>query len=329
LDRENKENRGIAMQERKTGKRGLAGVIVFTVLFTVGGGISLADQPDVAPTGQLGVLTVRFEVSGDVDKRVGKRGEGIHWSTRRSFESTIKVQAEKPEKDLLGIVRDTPDVPTQDLQKQMEACKEDDMPCQMALAMQMANSPQMQAMIKAGEDAKKAPARYQLWTAVPGVQPEVKMHYEEQWETIFYTAAKEVTTCTLIAPALSPELKKNASGIDWEKQNQEQLHAGAQVLAVEKDIQQGGNRLRLFPISVFGDLQCSENIGGQIEKSRDSSNISFFPDGWQAPGAMIAGNGEYETVFEHGLGQTGWVMAGGGEVKVPMRIKLSWSLRRE
>lgn len=317
------------MKERQAGRGLCVALIVFIALFSIVSAVS-AGQPEVALVGQPGVLTVRFEVSGEVDKRVNARGEGIHWSTKRSFESTIKVQAGKPEKDLSKIAQAVPgeDAQTQDLQKQMEACKEDDVPCQMAAAMKMMNTPQMQALVKAGEDTKKMPERYQLWTAVPGAQPEIKMSYEEQWETIFYTAAKEVTTCTVVAPAISPGLKKNAPEMDWERQNQEQLQGSAQGLAVEMDIQQGGNRLRVFPISVFGDLQCSENIAGQVEKSRESTNISFFPDEWQPPGAMIAGNGEYETVFESDLGQTGWVAAGGSEVKAPVRIKLSWSLRQ-
>lgn len=318
------------MKRRQTGKGLYVALIVFTTFSPVVGGVSLAGQPAVAPTGQLGVLTVRFDISGEVDKRVNKRGEGIHWSTRRSFESTIKVQAGKPEKDMSGIAKAAPEVDAQthDIQKQIAACKEDDVPCQMAVATRMMNTPQMQAMVKAGEDAKEMPDRYQIWTAVPGAQTEIKMSYEDQWETIFYTAAKEVTTCTLVAPAISPVLEKNAPEMDWEKKNQEQLQGGAQGLAVEIDIQQGSNRLRVFPISVFGDLQCSENIAGQVEKSRESTNISLFPDGWQPPGAMIAGNGEYETVFEYGLAQTGWVAAGGSEVRAPVRIKLSWSLRQ-
>lgn len=287
-------------------------------------------RADFAPAGQKGVLTVKFEVSGEVDKRVGKRGEGIHWNTQRNFEATIPVQAEKPEKDYTAVTQSAQDLDaqTKDIQKEMAACKEDDIPCQMAAASKMMNTPQMQAVVKTGQEAKKAVARYQTWRAVPGATPDIKLNYKEQWQTIFYTAAKEVNSCTVVAPAISPELKKNSPEMDWEKKNEEQLFASARGMAVEVDMQQGGNRLHLVPIGVWGDQKCSLNIAGQTDNSQDSTNVTFFPLQWQPPGALVAGNGEYETTFEYGLGQTGFIAAGGAEVKAPLHIKISWSLRK-
>ncbi|HKX57412.1 MAG TPA: hypothetical protein VJN01_14980, partial [Xanthomonadales bacterium] len=58
-------------------------------------GLALADV--LVDPGQIALLTVSINVEGSMQASQGTRDEGVRWSTQRSFETTVRMEAEKPE----------------------------------------------------------------------------------------------------------------------------------------------------------------------------------------------------------------------------------------
>lgn len=322
----------------------------------VGGHPAIAAEGSaLAAKGQSGLLTLSVLVEGDVNERLGKRDEMVHWSTRRSFVATLDMVAEQAQVTSATFTREVasgdhanhpgavfqqqPSSEMAELQKQLAACDKNDTACQMRIAMQMMGTEQMQAQIKASDALAQMPPRYQLWRALPrGGRAEVDAAYQEQWQTVFYTATRESANCTLQAPAISPTLTEADSGaqVDWGEHNRKALEANARSLAVEVDAQTGNNRLRLALAStVFGDLHCTSDIGNGPAETRDSRTVSFQPpiatdnqywiDGARAQGSTVA-SGSREFDVEVPLQNLGVGFA--VDVKVPLHITLRWELKR-
>ncbi len=71
------------------------------------------------------------------------------------------------------------------LQRQAAKCKEGDNECQMAIAMQMMDTPDAQALMAQGDAANSASPRYQLWAPpLKGGKVEVKAEYLENCDAV-------------------------------------------------------------------------------------------------------------------------------------------------
>lgn len=300
-----------------------------------------------APQGERAVLTVHFSVQGEGSKPFGKyKDQGTKWATSRSFKASVELEAQRPtQQGLASAAAPGPDDPTmavaragEELQKQLEECPENDMNCQMAQAMKMVNSPQMAALNKAAADQKKQPMRYQIWEPVKTSKPEIKTTYEERWETIFYTAARELTLCNLVGPAITPELQKDTS-FNWEQTNREQLETSGRALRVEVDTETGGNWLLVPAVGMFADKKCSLDIAGGVDHMRESANVTIFPGTWlqsikwvegsaQSANGLIA-SGHQKITVEHDLGNIGQLANGGVSIKFPVQVLVDWELRRK
>jgi hypothetical protein len=300
-----------------------------------------------APKGERAVLTVHFSVQGEGDKPSSQyKGQGTKWATSRSFQASAELEAQKPTRQRAASAASPgPDDPTmamaragEELQKQMEECPENDMNCQMAMAMKLANSPQMAALNQATADQGKLPRRYQIWESAKTSKPEIKTTYEEHWETIFYTAAKEVTICNLVGPAITPELQKDTS-LNWEQTNREQLEVSGRALRVEVDTETGGNWLLVPAVGMFADKKCSLDIGGGVDHTRESANVALFPETWlqsimwmegTTPSANgLIASGHKKITVEHDLGNTGQLANGGASIKFPVQVSVDWELRKK
>jgi hypothetical protein len=70
-------------------------------------------------------------------------------------------------------------------------CKPEDTACQMAVAMKL--------MAAQGGGAGSTAPRYQAWTAAPkGSRLEVTADYQEQWDGVFLTGARETRHCKAV-----------------------------------------------------------------------------------------------------------------------------------
>lgn len=324
--------------QNATAKTGII-LLAASAILTLGSIPSSAAVP-AAPNGERAVLTVHFSVHGDGDKRFSQyKGQGTKWATSRSFQASVELEAQKPtQQRAASATAPGPDDPTmamaragEELQKQMEECPENDMNCQMALAMKLANSPQMAAM-------NKQPMRYQIWEPVKTSKPEIKTTYEEHWETIFYTAAEEVTLCNLVGPAITPELQKDTS-LNWEQKNAEQLEVGGRALRVEVDTETGGNWLLVPAIGMYADKKCSLDIAGGVDHTRESANVTIFPETWlqsikwlegTTPSANgVIASGHKQLSVEHDLGNIGQLANGGASIKFPVEVSVDWELRKK
>jgi hypothetical protein len=290
----------------------------------------------LADAGQRALLTVSITVDGSVEKFQGYRDEVVKWSTRRVFDATVEMAADEPEtmsfSDTLGGQGGPQQALLADIQKQAEACGQDQA-CQMQVAMQLMNSPAMQETLD-------APLRYQAWRPVEeGARLEFSGSHEEILHTVFYTAARETTDCTLTAPKISPELTKvdATSGDKWAKVNQETLAGSARSFIVEIDSAGKAGVLNIgSPLGMgFGDIKCIQNIGSGPETSHHSTNATLLPTGelslpLQVKGAA-SGNGVIASGSASVEGSQQLTNLGVGfavDVKAPLTIAVRWELKK-
>lgn len=322
-----------------------------SILFCSIAGNAAADQTRLYPKGQRALLDFSLQIEGVADQRLGQRDEGVKWSTLRSIEASLELTADAPNALSATINQDLaagrePDHPAatlqqapppevRDLQKQLDACGKDDIGCQMRLAMKLMGTQHVQAQLRAGDELAAMSPRYQVWRASSGGLREIRADYQEHWETVFYTAARETADCRLKAPAVSPALPETAGAgkVDWTAMNRQALDGNARSLLVEVDGQTGGNRLHLrLPGQVFADQHCTSDIGNGPTETRTSRQVSFQPplqlesdwiDGDPAAGDVIAaGTRAYDLTTELGNLNVGFNAA----AKVPLRVKLRWQL---
>jgi hypothetical protein len=293
--------------------------------------------------GTTGQLKVSVLVEGTAEKSLGGKGEMVKWTTRRSFEAVVPVVAGEQQAisaaaqpGLAASMAQKPSGEMAELQKQMQACPKNDTTCQMQLAMKMMNTSQMQEQLKTAEELEKAPRSYQVWAADPkGPAATVEASYNEQWHTVFYTAARETTDCTLKAPAISPALAGLDSGnkIDWVEMNRKALQFDAKSLAVEVDARTGASRLRLvLPGNVYGELRCVQDIGGSRNETSDSNPVTFQPPieldsaGWlgggTSAGAIATGMLEFDVQQPLANLRAGFAV----DVQAPLHVTLHWQL---
>jgi len=286
--------------------------------------------------GQRALLTVNVTVEGKVEQPQGHRDEVVKWSTQRAFEAAVEMVAQKAEKMRLpgspGGQGGDQQAFLADLQKQAEACGQDQA-CQMRVAMQMMNSPGLRESVD-------APPRYQAWRArEDDARVEVTGSHAETLHTVFYTAARETTDCTLTAPRISPELTQGAaaSGQDWNRLSREALENSARSFVVEVD--GSGNTGVLYinsPLGVgFGDTRCTQDIGSGPETSHHSTNPTLLPagemtfplqvSGSAAGGAVIASGGgtfaAQQTLNNLGVGFAVDAVA-------PLTVTVRWALKK-
>lgn len=297
---------------------------------------SQADADLLVDAGQRALLTVSVTVDGAVEKPQGSRGEVVKWSTQRSFAATVEMVAGQPEKTSLADTLGGQGGPQQallaDIQKQAEACGQDQA-CQMQVAMQLMNSPAMQ-------EAKDAPPRYQAWRPVEeGARLEFSATHVETLHTVFYTAARETTDCTLTAPKVSPELTKidAASEAQWSKLTQETLADSARSFSVEVDSESKAGVLSIgSPLGMgFGDIKCVQNIGSGPETSHHSTNTTLLPlDGQSLPlqvkgaaagnGLIASGSATVESSQQLNNLGVGFAV----DVQAPLKIAVRWELKK-
>ncbi len=290
----------------------------------------------LAETGQRALLTVIVTVEGSIVAPQGKRDEVIKWSTKRRFESSAEMMAEKPEQTsyLASATGDSPAMPPAyaDLMKQTEACAEDQ-DCLMRVAMQMANSGQFDQV------AKNAP-RFQVWRAVKdSAQVKTSASYEDKSYSLFYISGPEIKDCVLTAPRVSPELTRNdaTAQVNWDKINQETLHASAQGFTIETDAETQSSQLLVSGIGVgFGEEMCTETINGRAETQRSSTSVSVLPVGelkmplnldGSAPGTEVIANGSVQIDSSLEFSQLG--EATEVKVSVPLKVMVSWELKAQ
>lgn len=286
--------------------------------------------------GQRAMLSVNIAVEGKVEKPQGHRDEVVKWSTQRAFKTTVEMIADKAEtmsfSDTVGGQGGAQQAALGDIQKQVEACGQDQA-CQMQVAMQMMNSPALQQTVD-------ATPRYQAWRAVEDdARLDVSTSYEEILHTVFYTAARETTDCTLTAPLVSPELTSNdaAAAQTWSTQSRKTLEDSARSFLVEVDgLGKTGVLNIVSPLGVgFGDIKCIQNIGSGPETSHHSTNPVLLPsDGasfpLQVPGAaadnhvIASGAASFERSQKLGNLGVGFAV----DAVAPLKVTVRWELKK-
>jgi hypothetical protein len=302
--------------------------------------LSAAANPAAADllvdAGQRAMLIVNITVEGKVEQPKGYRDEVVKWSTQRAFKASVEMVADKAQtmsySDIAGGQGGAGQAVLADIQKQAEACG-DDQACQMQVAMQMMNSPALQQSVN-------APPRYQAWRAVEGgSRVDVSGSYEETLHTVFYTAARETTDCTLTAPKVSPELTSNGatSGENWSKQSRETLENSARSFIVEVD---GSGKTGVLNINSvlgvgFGDIKCVQNIGSGPESSHHSTNPTLLPVGEASMPIQVPGLAAGNAVIASGSGslersqKVNNLGAGfAGDVVAPLKVAVRWELKK-
>ena len=199
--------------------------------------------------------------------------------------------------------------------------------------MKMMNSPALQGVAD-------APPRYQTWRAVTkGGGLEASGSHTESLHTVFYTAARETTDCTLTAPKVSPELiaMDPNSAEKLAVANRETLENSARSFTVEVD---GADKIGTLdfhsPLSVgSGNSECVQNIGSGPETSQHSKTETVLPtDEMKLPfrvlgaatgGDVIAsGSASFKTI--HKLDNLGVGFA--VDVTAPLDVTVRWELKK-
>ncbi len=287
--------------------------------------------------GQHAILTINVTVEGNVEKPQGHRDEVVMWSTKRSFGAKVEMLADKAERQSFSASLDGPSDSTraalEDIQKQAQACGEDKI-CQMRVAMQAMNSPALHG-------ATDGPLRYQVWRAVgkEGAQFEATGSHTETLHTVFYTAARETTDCTMTAPNVSPELIKMdpTSKEKWEASNKETLKNNARAFVVEIDsVDMIGILNVLSPLSVgSGNIECVQNIGSGPETSQHSTAATLLPTEEMKLPLKVSGTATDSDVLASGsstikssqrLNNLGVGFA--VDVVAPLEITVRWELNK-
>lgn len=327
------------MNAHLTGRRpGLRSAQTFFVLFFS----CWMNLPDLAladvfaEPGQIALLKVSISVEGGVEVPQGYRDEVVRWSTQRHFESSVRMEAERPEQiSFSGTGGTEPDAMPEaysDILKQVEACGEDQA-CVMRMAMQMMNSGEL-------AEATESPPRYQQWKAAgDNALVAVKASYEDRWHTVFYTGAKEITDCVLTAPKVSPALAEfDASAqATWEQLNREAVEASGRGFMIETDAQNGTSRLHIVVIAAgSGDQKCTLGIGGNAETQHESTNVVVIPVGelkgplaldGSAPGTAVIASGSQ--LIETRMPVTNVGAGTKNPVVAPLKVKVDWEMRAE
>lgn len=312
----------------------LSSAVLATILLTVATSAARAEL--LADAGQRALLTVTIAVDGSVEKRQGSRDEVVKWSTQRTFEATVEMAAGKPDKsslrDVLGGNGGPQQALLEDIQKQSEACGQDQA-CQMQVAMKLMNSPAMQ-------ESMNAPVRYQVWRPVEeGDRLEYSGKHVETLHTVFYTAARETTDCTMTAPKISPELTKiEAASVEkWTKISEETLADSARSFVVEIDSADNAGVLSIAsPLGMgFGDIECVQNIGSGPETTHHSTNPTLLPLQGDSLPLLVEGTAAGNSVIASGSATVDSSQAlnnlGVGfavDVQAPLKIAVRWELKK-
>ncbi len=297
---------------------------------------SSASADLLVDAGQRAMLTVSVTIQGDVEQKKGIRDEVVKWSTKRSFEAKVEMVSEKPEKVSYSGSFDeqggSPRAVLEDLQKQATECGQNQA-CQMRIALQMMNSPALRG-------AKDAAPRYQVWRAVKnGGLVEASGSHVESLHTVFYTAARETTDCTMTAPKVSPELINNDPGSEaqWAARSKEAVDSSARSFLIEVD---SSDKKGVLTVTSFltvgsGNIECVQNIGSGPETSQHSTSATLLPaDNAEAP-LKVPGIASDSEIFASGsasiksnqkLNNLGVGFA--VDVVAPLDIEVKWELKK-
>lgn len=328
------------MKRRTIGDiRGVHGIRRGLVLL---GGLGLLSAVQAGATvlvepGQRALLKVSVDVEGSVKAPQGKRGEVVEWSTQRHFTASIPMEAEdQASTSFSAAVGSDAAARAQDYQelaRQAEACGQDQA-CLMQLAVKMSDS-------SAAEQAGKGAPRYQLWRAVREGDAEVdaKASYQDTWHTLFYSAAAEITDCTLTAPVVSPELTRVDAALQtlWDEKNRETQLASARAFALETDAQMQSSQLHVPALGVgSGDEKCIRTLGGPPKTAHRASNGAVLPVGELAVPLRLAGSAPGTIVIASGAAQidTRLVLEQLGvgyavDATVPLKVTVRWELTKQ
>ncbi len=305
------------------------------VLFSIVANSASADA--LVDEGQHALLTVSITVEGGVEKPKGYRDEVVKWSTKRAFEATVEMVAERPDTGSvagsLGGKGGAQEAMLGDLQKKLEVCGQDQA-CQMRVAMQMMSTPEAQQTVNATPG-------FQAWEpAKDSTRLKASGSHEETIHTVYYTGTREVTDCTLTAPRISPELAKGGvAHVDLAtQQNRETLEGGARAFIVEVNgADNTGVLIAAGAVGMgYGDIKCIQQMGSTPRTTHHSTNVTLLPSvqggsSLQVPGTaagnevIASGSGSFELSQEIlAMGEA----FPGDDVVAPLKVVVRWELKK-
>jgi hypothetical protein len=271
--------------------------------------------PPVA-VGKRALLTLNIQIEGAGARVDKKEGVDIQWSTKRVLDAKIEMVAMKPQ--TMSAAAGAPADLTA-LAKEAEKCKPEDTACQMAVAMKM--------MAAQGGGAGATTPRYQAWkAAAKGSRLEVTADYQEQWDGVFLTGARETRTCRAV-------FKGSTTNPATSAKDRESLRTGLDGLNLEVDTETGkSSMMQTFGSYVTGEKKCRINDAGRVFDENETSSLTFFPPldtkangGWLAGGVATApaiSRGE----LNHTTKTDSQTMAGLMSVTTPLKVKIRWEM---
>jgi hypothetical protein len=296
----------------------------------------------LVPKGQRALLRLSAQSTGAVDHRTGVRDGGVKWKSKRAFEVTVEMIADGPTPILLPDVQgafdgaassaSTSDVTA--LQKQLEKCPKNDLECRMPIISQIANAQSMQGQ-------QSASPRYQTWRSAKGGSVTASATIDDAWQSVFYSAGREWSDCTLKGPAVSPSLAALGKSIDYEKDKVARLEANARGLVLVVDGESGTSSLRLLLASTLpADEVCKGAIANAKHDSREYRWVNVLPqavlpkDFWiegakgSSPGNLVA-SGNLTLKGSARFAEAGPQFPYAIDAQVPFEAQLRWELVRQ
>jgi len=274
-----------------------------------------ADTSRIYPKKHRALLEYSLLIEGQVDHK-GTIGDFTRWSSKRTFEGKVEVEAKNPAIQSFTSLPQAQAAATravpgnmQEFQKQMQACGGDTQ-CQMALSMQMMNSPQAQAQMQAADQAAAAPKRYQAWQPAKGGRVEVKASIRENTDGLFITAQKERTVCSY-----QGDYDASAFG-------------GVLGGSVEVDTRTGTSAFIGLPMAyVQIKKHCTRDFGSNRE-TNETAMVAFLPN-LKSPGPVTGGGltGSGKEIAKGQATLTGTLPnTAGAQGPATVNITLQWKL---
>ena len=294
----------------------------------------------LAPKGQRALLRLSVQSTGAVDHRTGVRDGGVKWTSKRAFEATVEMVAFEPTPVLLPDVQGAFDgaassPPTGDvtaLQKQLEKCPKNDLECRMPIIAQIAEAQSAQ---------QGALPRYQTWRFARGGRVTAAATIDDAWQSVFYSAGREWSDCTLKGPAVSPSLAALGKSIDYEKDKVARLEANAKGLVLVVDGEGGASSLRVLLASQLpADEICTGAVANSKRDTREYRWVNLLPqavlprDHWvkgakgSSPGNLIAG-GNLTLKGSARFAEAGPQLPYAIDAQVPFEAQVRWELVRQ
>jgi hypothetical protein len=185
----------------------------------------------------------------------------------------------------------------------------------------------MTLMAAQGGGATATTPRYQAWKVAPkGGRLEVAADYQEQWDGVFLTGARETRNC-------KAAFKGSTTSATTTPKDRETLKTGLDGTNLEIDTETGKSSLmQTFGSYVAGQQTCHINDAGRVFDEKENAPLTFFPPldmkangGWLSGGAATApaiarGDANYQTKSD------AQAMAGLMSVTTPLKVKIRWEM---